>query len=431
MFSRMEGEHSHELSTRKTARHLINVAVKKKAVRETSLRPNKLIDNELRAQPNQLSVLTARDIAYVRHNAYNARRALGPKLPTSLEESINQLSAYQAKTSKDENFILHVAIERKSVVFSCPTNMEVLRQSEVIYVDSTFEYCPKHFKQMFTLHVLLQEQYIPVVFALLPDKAEASYKAVFQLLASDYNIQPHTVVADFEAAIHNAVIAVWPHAVITGCRFHLLQARFRNVQQFGLSKDYIDETEVGKWIRYTFGLPFLAPTEVMNCYLEDLFPILIASTHLDEHKSLEKYRNYLLNNYLADDSRFPSHLWADQTAAMGKTTNACESFHADFNASFYSSHPDLYTFIDTLLMFQNKTYIKINSLGTGDVFPPIRREVRERHAYLQKKLMSTIVELFHDSSTFELWATTTRTLWQRKKAPFKIMSERRALKQAM
>lgn len=53
----------------------------------------------------------------------------------------------------------------------------------------------------------------------------------------------------------------------------------------------------------------------------------------------------------------------------GRTTNACESFHSEFNSSFYEAHPDLYTFTDTLLLFQNKTYIKINSTGTSNKLP--------------------------------------------------------------
>jgi hypothetical protein len=191
---------------------------------------------------------------------------------------------------------------------------------------------------------------------------------------------PLRVVADFEVAIHNAVTMVWKDVEITGCRFHLLQAWFRKVQTLGLSKDYRQGTEVGKWIQYSFGLPFLAPDEVTDCFLQDLFPVI------PEDRKLTAYRDYLLDNYIADNSaRFPSHMWAARSADMARTTNACESFHADFNSSFYHSHPDLYTFIDTLLLFQNKTYIKMNNLGSNVVLP-VRKEVKQRREFIQQKI---------------------------------------------
>ena len=46
---------------------------------------------------------------------------------------------------------------------------------------------------------------------------------------------------------------------------------------------------------------------------------------------------------------------------MFRTTNACESFHAEFNQNFYFHHPSIYGFIEVLKLCQISTCIKIRS----------------------------------------------------------------------
>jgi hypothetical protein len=153
-FSRREGDHSHMIDVRKTARHVVSVAVKRKAVDDICTRPNKMIDAELKTDSHYLHLLTTTDIEYIRHNAYTARKEVRPKQPKSIDEACVQLTTYQATTAKNENFLYHVDTDKKIVIFTCNTNVQVLRNSEVIYLDGTFQYCAKHFKQLFTLHTL-------------------------------------------------------------------------------------------------------------------------------------------------------------------------------------------------------------------------------------------------------------------------------------
>lgn len=71
--------------------------------------------------------------------------------------------------------------------------------------------------------------------------------------------------------------------------------------------------------------------------------------------------DYLVDNYISENSRFPPHLWASKSSTTKRTTNACESFHSRFNTSFYKTHPNIFQFITVLLDFQNETYIKMRS----------------------------------------------------------------------
>ena len=164
-----------------------------------------------------------------------------------------------------------------------------------------------------------------------------------------------TAVVDFETAIHNALVCKWPDLIIVGCRFHLPQTWYHQIQHFGLQKKYqkmksnTGETvisEGGKWLWYVFSLTFLEPDEVKDAFTNDLLPLRPTL------EKLKKFTEYLLTNYVDDGAKYPPCIWASRTARLKRTTNACESFHSRFNDSFYRTHPDILSFTDKLFEFQ-------------------------------------------------------------------------------
>ena len=84
------------------------------------------------------------------------------------------------KTDLNEQFLLINDPNCHIIIFSCGTNLKVLCESEIIYMDGTFEYCPKLFTQLFSLHGLCNDHYIPLLFALLPDKKTSTYVNLFK-----------------------------------------------------------------------------------------------------------------------------------------------------------------------------------------------------------------------------------------------------------
>jgi hypothetical protein len=72
----------------------------------------------------------------------------------------------------------------------------------------------------------------------------------------------------------------------------------------------------------------------------------------------------MLENYIDADTTFPPPVWSECTASSLRTTNACELFHAHFNALFYSAHHNIFVLVSALQKIQNETYIKMRSVST-------------------------------------------------------------------
>lgn len=361
IISRQKLEHNHQANEDGLSRKIISNACKRKAKEDISEKPSTVIRRELSS--NLPLNLTVTDIANIRRNVYNCRRKLLPgALPTNIQEVHSAVEKLKPTTSKGEKFLFINSFEHNIIVFSCETNIRILCDTDILYMDGTFSYCTKYFLQMFTIHGLKNGHYVPLLFSLLPDKRTNTYLDLLSLLKSnifsEFNLlfNPSEVYVDFEKAIHQAVNSTWPNIKINGCRFHLHQAWHRKIQSLGLTLEFSDKnSEIGKWLKHTFGLTYISQEEVEDCFAFDLM------SYKPESEALDKYADYLLQVYIDKDAQFPPRIWADGNPSITRTTNACESFHSKFNSSFYSPHPAIYIFVEKLKEFQIDTYIKIQS----------------------------------------------------------------------
>ena len=79
---------------------------------------------------------------------------------------------------------------------------------------------------------------------------------------------------------------------VTGCSFHLSQAWYRHIGNYGLVPKYRDGNEVGRWLRNIFALRFLPSTEIECCFAFELMADAPSSSQLD------KFSDYVLNTYI-------------------------------------------------------------------------------------------------------------------------------------
>ncbi|KAL4152805.1 hypothetical protein QTP88_000638 [Uroleucon formosanum] len=293
---------------------------------------------------------------------------------------------YRYTTNDNEQFIFVNNSVSSIIGFSTERNLNVLCDVTDIYMDGTFNVCPKFFTQLFTIHGLKDDVYIPLVFFLLPDKQKITYELAFKYLVDHCSLHgmtlaPVQVFIDFEIAIHMAVESVWPTSQIRGCRFHLAQSWWRKIQNLGLSaiyKDTSSENETGNFLKLFFCLPFLRPIEVIDCFTDELMAIRPTGDN-----RIEEFMDYVFDNYISLEASFPPSIWAQFSTTSNRTTNSCESFHSKLNSCFYSGHPNIFVFINELneIEVQSETYIKCRSNGTKK-----SKKQQEKQIFLREEM---------------------------------------------
>jgi len=63
-------------------------------------------------------------------------------------------------------------------------------------------------------------------------------------------------------------------------------------------------SDASRWLRLFFGLSLLPPNEVLYAFTDDIMPDVPASD------TAIKFADYVLQNYIAADSKFPLTMWA-------------------------------------------------------------------------------------------------------------------------
>jgi len=148
-------------------------------------------------------------------------------LPKNINEKYDYLETIDLITNtKKENFLLINNKTDHIIIFSTMTNLNFLYSLESIYVDGTFEYCAKHFNQLFSIHGYKDNSYVPLVFYLLHDKQKETYIKTLKsitLYCSDHGLQfkPTQVTVDFVQGLEEGIKHTWADIKIVGCRFHL------------------------------------------------------------------------------------------------------------------------------------------------------------------------------------------------------------------
>lgn len=229
LFSRVEGEHDHNPVEDATINRVTISNAVKRNVDILNERPSKLICKEIVKSPSTLNTLTRYDMRLIRNNIIATRLKSGlPKLPKSSDELQLALNEIEIKTTNEVEFLLTNDIEKGFVVFSTETNLKYLCKQETFFIDGTFEYAPKDFQQVVTIHSYDKGSYVPLVFALLKDKKKDTYVNILESIQRecerrDLVFKPKTFVIDCESAIHESIKATFPAVNIVGCWYLLPQ----------------------------------------------------------------------------------------------------------------------------------------------------------------------------------------------------------------
>jgi hypothetical protein len=155
----------------------ISNSTKRKAAGQGIYKPLKNIREEIVNAPTELrQLLNSNDINRIRKNIYQEHRKNYPILTKSLNDTHDTINKLEIKTNIDEEFLLDNNFAYNIIIFSTKKNLKYICEKTIIFVDGTFSHCPKFFYQMFTLHTVYNNYYVPLIFALLSNKTIETYK---------------------------------------------------------------------------------------------------------------------------------------------------------------------------------------------------------------------------------------------------------------
>jgi hypothetical protein len=196
------------------------------------------------------------------------------------------------------------------------------------------------------------------------------------------NLQPISIMTDFEKSAINAFREVFPNSNQRGCFFHLSKCLWRRIQQnHEIVEKYASDSEFALNVRQLLALAFVPEPDVVSA-----FESLIESQYFDQNETyLQPIVDYFEDNWIGRLDRrnrrrqppYPHSLWNCFTSVINdlpKTNNSVEGRHRGFSQLLGAHHPSIWKFIDGLKKEQSLNELKIEQYIAGQA-PPARRRI--------------------------------------------------------
>ena len=165
-----------------------------------------------------------------------------PKDPASLDELIVEGSWAQTTGPNPQPFLPYdndSQTAKRLLIFSTTENLQLLAQSESLFMDGTFGVAPSMFAQLYVIHGQVGVMQCPLVYALMERQTQSSYEELFRFIIDQCDAAPMNISVDFEQAAHHAICSVFgDNVTLRGCFYHLTQSTWRKIQNLGLSELY-------------------------------------------------------------------------------------------------------------------------------------------------------------------------------------------------
>ena len=275
------------------------------------------------------------------------------------------------RSIRGENFLLHDSgsdDEHRFFIFGTAENLHLLKEHKNWFADGTFKMAPQLFYQVYTIHVLCHGSVVPAVYVLLLNKTQECYIRVLQQIRNiDPEIQPESVMCDFEKAFQNAVRNVFGDAVhITGCLFHLSQCVWRKIQQLQLSQEYQGDEQKRTFCKMLLALAFVPADEIVTA-----FETVIENIP----ENFEPLVDYFEDTWIGRPFRrgrrnptFPPDMWSVYSRVqtdLPRTNNAVEGWHNAMQSTLGHHHPTFYKLVEVLRLEQSHTENRLVRLNAG------------------------------------------------------------------
>ena len=322
-------------------------------------------------------------VGSLRRNIRHARQDRNMPPNPLTRDAIPILPQQYQETTTGENFLVFdsgVGDPNRIFIFGSNQGLEYLSQSGHWYADGTFKVCPELFFQLYTVHGQCYGRIFPCVYALLPNKPEATYTRFFRELFNRINNQnPTDVLVDFERGAINAIQAINNQVDVKGCFYHLSSNIWKHIQNLGLQQRYNDDQEFAVNLRMLCALAFLPPAHVIQGF-DDLADHIRQNYNQDVDELLDYFEDTYIGRYRRNAPRrqpmFAIQIWNmfhRTDNELPRTNNSVEGWHRSFQAHVSSCHPVFWKFLSVLKNEENLMRVSITQHLAGHQPPAQRR----------------------------------------------------------
>ena len=192
---------------------------------------------------------------------------------------------------------------------------------------------------------------MPMLWCLMPNKAEETYMRLFKLIQDLLNqanlaLNAAYVMVDFERASRNAFQQVFGVQIrIQCCHFHFSQCIWKAVQHHGFAAVYRQHRVVSNWVRSIIGMAYLPEAEIQGMW-QQLLLIKPGSVP-------DRFCGYITNTWVGNFPalpRFSTSLWCvHPQVANGELR--CNNHAEGYNSRLkeFGLHPNPWLFIQKVM----------------------------------------------------------------------------------
>lgn len=276
--------------------------------------------------------------------------------------------AYEYYSTIDNNKFIHICDNLKQndnemLILMNENNKQHLKNSQTLICDGTFFSSPKQYKQIYVFHVKILSKFYPVSYVFLKSKSYICYYQMFSEMSRILNGKfPVNIILDFEFAAYKAIVEIFPASNIYFCNFHMGQAFYKKIQQFGLAINYNNNNKFNRYLKMLLSLSYEKPENVINKFKK--LKILIIEEF--KYDKIGEFLNYFDKTYIGTINKplFSVKNWTTHTRILTDiptTSNIAESWNKGLNYDVRNSHPKLNDVIKEL-----RTRDYLNSINILD-----------------------------------------------------------------
>ncbi|KII62446.1 hypothetical protein RF11_13817 [Thelohanellus kitauei] len=251
-------------------------------------------------------------------------------------------------------------------------NLLLLSNHIMWFCDGTFKTCPPLFHQLYSIHAKIHESIVPIVYALLPRKNEATYNELFQFIIRHTNSQPISISVNSEKSI-NSLSNYFPASNIKACYFHLGQSFWSKIQEYAQFRSlYVTNPSFCHKIKMLLSLAFLPISDLIRGFEIMLEHEFFVSKENILQPLIEYFENTYICRVTVGNRRrtptFQKSLWNVHDATFSgcdRTTNGVEGRHHSFSRFVSGNHIPIFTFLTKLKEYEGYRRFQTSQVEAG------------------------------------------------------------------